>query len=51
MPRAQRLDLAGVAQHAIQHGKDRQARFHRKIDLQDVREAALKPDCRMHTTR
>jgi putative transposase len=52
MPRAQRLDLPGVAQHVIQRGNDRQACFYREIDyvryLQDLREAALKYGCQVH---
>lgn len=52
MPRIRRLDLEGVAQHVIQRGNDRQPCFFRESDyrryLQDLREAALKFDCRVH---
>lgn len=52
MPRAKRLDLAGVAQHVIQRGNDRQACFYREADymryLLDLREAALRFDCKVH---
>lgn len=52
MPRASRLDLAGVAQHVIQRGNDRQACFLREVDyvryLQDLRESAFKFECHVH---
>jgi putative transposase len=52
MPRMPRLDLAGVAQPVVKHGSDRQPCFIREIDylryLQDLREAALAFDCRVH---
>lgn len=52
MPRAARLDVAGVAQHVVQRGNDRQACFFREADyvryLQDLREASLKFDCLVH---
>jgi len=52
MPRGNRLDVAGVAQHVIQRGNDRQPCFFREADylryLQDLCEAALKFDCRIH---
>lgn len=52
MPRMPRLDVAGVAQHVVQRGNDRQPCFFRELDylryLQDLREAALAFDCRVH---
>lgn len=52
MPRMKRLDLPGVAQHVVQRGNDRQACFFRDSDyvryLQDLREAALRFECRVH---
>jgi len=52
MPRRQRLDLAGVAQHVIQRGKDRQPCFFRPIDYvryqQDLREAAVAAGVSIH---
>ena len=52
MPRTKRLDLAGVAQHVVQRGNDRQPCFFREVDyiryLQDVREAALEYEVRVH---
>lgn len=52
MPRMARLDVAGVVQHVVQRGNDRQACFFREADyvryLQDVREASLKYGCRVH---
>ena len=52
MPRTRRLDLPGVSQHVVQRGNDRQACFLREVDysryLQDLREAALKTQCRVH---
>lgn len=47
-----RLDLAGVAQHVVQRGNDRQSCFFREADyiryLQDLREAALRFECSVH---
>ncbi|WP_425479660.1 transposase [Pseudoxanthomonas wuyuanensis] len=47
-----RLDLPGVAQHVVQRGNDRQACFFREVDyvryLQDLREAAIRFECRVH---
>lgn len=52
MPRTKRLDLAGVAQHVIQRGNDRQACFYCEADytryLQDLRDAASASGCRVH---
>ena len=52
MPRMARLDIAGVAQHVVQRGNDRQACFFRETDyvryLQDLREASLTFGCRVH---
>ena len=52
MPRMARLDVAGVAQHVVQRGNDRQACFFREADyvryLQDLREASLKFGCLIH---
>jgi putative transposase len=52
MPRTPRLDIAGVAQHVIQRGNDRQPCFFREADylryLQSLREAALKFGCAVH---
>jgi putative transposase len=52
MPRTKRLDIAGVAQHVIQRGNDRQACFFREGDyrryMQDLREAALQSECKVH---
>lgn len=52
MPRKPRLDLAGVAQHVVQRGNDRQPCFFREVDyvryLQDLREAAIAFGCRVH---
>ena len=52
MPRVPRLDLAGVPQHVVQRGNDRQPCFFRDVDylryLQDLHEAALKFECRVH---
>ena len=52
MPRTKRLDLAGVAQHVIQRGNDRQACFYCEADytryLQDLRDAASTFGCRVH---
>lgn len=50
--RTSRLDLAGVAQHVIQRGNDRQPCFFAEGDyvryLQDLRHSALRFDCRIH---
>ena len=52
MPRAKRLDLPDVTQHVIQRGNDRQACFFQEADyvryLQDLCEASLRHDCRIH---
>ena len=52
MPRGKRLDVAGVAQHVIQRGNDRQACFFREADyaryLGILREASLRFDCGVH---
>ncbi len=52
MPRTKRLDLAGVAQHVVQRGNDRQACFFQADDyrryLQALRESSLKLGCRVH---
>ncbi len=52
MARKPRIDLAGVAQHVIQRGNDRQPCFFRAIDyqryLQDLREITLARDCHVH---
>ena len=52
MPRSKRLDLPGVAQHVVQRGNDRQPCFFRGADytryLQDLREASLAFECRVH---
>ena len=52
MPRSKRLDLPGVAQHVVQRGNDRQPCFFRGEDyaryLQDLREASLAFNCRVH---
>ncbi|NZA26113.1 transposase, partial [Luteimonas sp. SJ-92] len=52
MPRMKCLDLAGVTQHVIQRGNDRQACFFQETDylryLQDLREASLNYGCRLH---
>ena len=52
MPRMARLDVAGVAQHVVQRGNDRQACFFREADylryLQDLGETSLKFGCRVH---
>ena len=52
MARTSRLDLAGVAQHVIQRGNDRQPCFFTEGDhvryLQDLRHSALRFDCRIH---
>ena len=52
MPRGKRLDVAGVAQHVIQRGNDRQACFFRDDDyaryLGILREATLRFGCSVH---
>ena len=52
MPRKPRLDLAGVPQHIIQRGNDRQPRFFTQADyhchLAHLREISLREDCRVH---
>jgi len=52
MPRMKRLDLAGVAQHVVQRGNDRQPCFFQTGDyqryLRDLRESSLKFACHVH---
>jgi putative transposase len=52
MPRGKRLDVAGVAQHVVQRGNDRQACFFRDDDyaryLGILREAGLRFGCCVH---
>lgn len=52
MPRAKRLDVAGVAQRVVQRSNDRQSCFFREADylryLQDLREVSLRFDYRVH---
>lgn len=52
MPRSQRLDLPGIAQHVIQRGNDRRPCFFAKIDyvryLQDLRDIAYREGCAVH---
>ena len=52
MPRGKRIDLAGLPQHVVQRGNDRQACFFRDDDyryyLAALREAALANACRVH---
>lgn len=52
MPRTKRLDIAGVAQHVVQRGNDRQPCFFREEDYQcyltSLREACLKFACQVH---
>lgn len=52
MPRSPRLDLAGVPQHVVQRGNDRQPCFFREDDylryLADLREASLKFEVQVH---
>ena len=52
MPRTRRLDLAGLTQHVIQRGNDRQPCFFREIDyiryLQDLRDSAFSCECSIH---
>ncbi len=52
MPRAGRLDLAGIAQHVVQRGNNREPCFHRRVDYlryqQALRDAAVATGCRVH---
>lgn len=52
MPRQSRLDLAGVPQHVLQRGNDRQPCFFAELDriryLDTLRELCLKSGCRVH---
>lgn len=52
MPRQPRLDLAGVPQHVVQRGNDRQPCFFTEIDylryLDDLREITLREGCSVH---
>ncbi|RYD14461.1 MAG: transposase [Lysobacteraceae bacterium] len=52
MPRLPRLDLAGIAQHVIQRGNDRQPCFFTPDDyrryLHDLNEIALREQCAVH---
>ncbi|HET9819179.1 MAG TPA: transposase [Rhodanobacteraceae bacterium] len=52
MPRSNRLDLPGIAQHVIQRGNDRRPCFFAEIDhtryLQDLREIARREGCVVH---
>ena len=52
MPRTRRLNLAGLAQHVTQGGNEKQPCFFREVDyvryLKDLREAAIKCECRVH---
>lgn len=52
MPRARRLDLAGIAQHVVQRGNNRQPCFHRRVDYlryqQALLDAAMACGCRIH---
>ena len=52
MPRQPRPDLAGVPQHVVQRGNDRQACFFDDVDyriyLTGLREASLRYDCAVH---
>ncbi len=52
MPRQPRLDLAGVPQHIVQRGNDRQPCFFEDIDriryLDELREVAGRLDCAIH---
>lgn len=52
MPRQPRLDLAGVAQHIVQRGNDRQPCFFRDVDYlryrQDLVELGLRYGCAVH---
>lgn len=52
MPRQPRPDLAGVPQHVVQRGNDRQACFFGEVDyrayLTGLREASLRYGCALH---
>jgi putative transposase len=52
MARQPRRDIAGIAQHIVQRGNDRQACLGRESDyanyLRELREAARKHDCAIH---
>lgn len=52
MPRQPRLDLAGVPQHVVQRGNDRQPCFFQDIDriryLDELREICFREDCAVH---
>ena len=52
MPRQPRLDLAGVPQHVVQRGNDRQPCFFEDIDhvryLDELREICLRESCAVH---
>ncbi len=52
MPRQPRLDLAGVPQHIVQRGNDRQPCFFQDIDhvryLGELREICLREKCAVH---
>ena len=52
MPRQPRLDLAGVPQHVVQRGNDRQPCFFQDIDhvryLDELREICLRERCAVH---
>lgn len=52
MARTPRLDLAGIPQHIIQRGNDRQACFRTEADylcyLAELREISLREGCRVH---
>lgn len=52
MPRKPRPDLAGIPQHIVQRGNNRQACFYRDSDylryLTNLREAAARYGCRVH---
>src|SRR3954464_112581 len=52
MARQPRIDLAGIAQHIVQRGNNRQACFGVDADyagyLKELAEAALKHDCAIH---
>jgi putative transposase len=52
MPRQPRLDLAGVPQHIVQRGNDRQPCFFQDIDrvryLDELREICMRESCAVH---
>lgn len=52
MPRRPRLDLAGVPQHIIQRGNDRQPCFFTEADylcyLAELRKISLHEGCQVH---